>query len=511
MMDGTDVLKGRRARARVQTSGRWGSRSNRAEVTIAAAAALVVGVTATVALSLRGSLTALVLIGVVVPFIAVVLGGLRRILLAAAILDIPLSWDVHLGYRPDVAALGAFGGISLSITSVAVAGLYALWIAELLCRRNSAPRARLRSAVPLLMYLLFSGLSLLVARDAVLGSFELILLVQTFLLFLYISSTVRTAKDVKLIVAMLLLGLALESLVILAVAATGKNFDLLGISTQTGSATGVSRATGTVGSPNMAGGLLALVLGPAAGVLLSSFGRTLRLLAGGAFVAGVLALALTESRGAWVSFAVSMSIVLLVSWRKRWLSPGAVLAVIAGTGIVVVLMGTLVASRLSTNDDGAARSRIPLMQLTETVIEDHPWLGVGENNFPLVIPDYAGPEYTGDFLYSTHNKYLLVWAEGGIGALVGLVWFLVATVRRGWQVVLGDDPLLAPLALGFAAAVTGHLVHMGVDVFRDRPAVQLLWVSGGLLVAIHALAAAAPVRSSRRRAMVAPAYPAGSR
>jgi hypothetical protein len=96
----------------------------------------------------------------------------------------------------------------------------------------------------------------------------------------------------------------------------------------------------------------------------------------------------------------------------------------------------------------------------------------------------AGPEFSRSWIYTVHDKYLLVWAGSGIGALLAFVWFLVATVRRGLLASRSADPVLAAIAIALTGAVIGQMVHMTVELFQSRPQVQLLWVIAGLLVAM---------------------------
>ncbi len=125
------------------------------------------------------------------------------------------------------------------------------------------------------------------------------------------------------------------------------------------------------------------------------------------------------------------------------------------------------------------------MKLTLRMIEDNLVRGIGANNFAIMIKQYATPEFAGEWLYVVHNKYLLVWAETGIGGLLAFIAFLVVTVRRGWQCWKSKDRFLSPLALGFTAAIIGQMVHMLVDLFSARPQVQSLWLIAGLIAAMH--------------------------
>jgi O-antigen ligase len=125
------------------------------------------------------------------------------------------------------------------------------------------------------------------------------------------------------------------------------------------------------------------------------------------------------------------------------------------------------------------------MQLAWSIIKDHPVFGVGANNFALVIPQYTTPAIANVWLYTVHNNYLLVWAETGVVGLGAFIAFLLVTVGRGWRVWRVRDRVLSPLALGLAAAVIGHMVHMLVDLFNMRPETQLLWLVAGLITAMN--------------------------
>lgn len=126
--------------------------------------------------------------------------------------------------------------------------------------------------------------------------------------------------------------------------------------------------------------------------------------------------------------------------------------------------------------------RIVLMRLAWQMIRDHPLLGVGANNFFLALKQYLTPDFNGDWIYTVHNKYLLVWAEAGVGALAAFLLFLFVTIRNGWLCWSRGDRFLSPLALGLTAALLGQMVFMTVDVYHSRPAIQSLWFASALIV-----------------------------
>jgi putative inorganic carbon (HCO3(-)) transporter len=427
-------------------------------------------------------------LAVLCPFIAMIVGGARRLLLAIIILDIPFRLDIHLGYRATAAQLGALGGLSISITTLSLVMLYGLWLAELLTKPPD-PRSRplFATSLPSACYLAFGALSLVAARDVMLSIFQLSVLLQTFLLYVYIVGTVRTRQDVLFIVAMLCAGLALEGLIMIGLGVVGQDFSIAGISSRIELSSGIGgrfyRVSGTVGSPATAASYLSLLLAPALSLLVTRLDRGYKWLGLLAFILGGGGLILTFTRGGWLTFALSMMILCLLSWRRGWLPP----AILVGVPIVLVLLSVpfygAVFTRLA--NVGTVQSRVPLMELALRIIMDNPLLGVGVNNFPIVMAQYATLGLSGAWLYAVHNKYLLVWAETGVGGLVAFMWFLLATIRHGWQGWKLSDRTLSPLALGCTAAVVGQMAHMLVDIFNTRPQIQLLWLVAGLIAAIR--------------------------
>lgn len=449
---------------------------------------IVLGVYTIGVSSLPSQWVPLLLLAVLFPFVAMMVGNVRKLLLAIIILDIPFQLDTHLFYRTEVADLGAIGGLDISVTTVSLVVLYTLWLGGGVIRREHRWRPLFGASLPLAVYLAFAVVSLVVARDITLSFFGIFLLLQTFLLFIYVVGTVETREDVVFIVALLLLSLLVQSLVVIGTYLTGQELSFAGISTRVNPSytTGqFFRPGGTIGSPVTAASYLSLLLAPAISVWLTHLGRSYKLLATLAFGFGVVALIVTFTRGGWINFAASLVFLYSVAWYRGWVRLLVPLTIFVLVVVLSLPFYDAIQTRLFGYDVGAAYSRIPLMKLALRIIEDHPVLGIGANNFAVAMMQYARIGFSKAWLYTVHNKYLLVWAETGIGGLVAFVWFLLSTVRQGWQTWQASDRLLSSLALGFTAAVIGQMVHMNVDLFNARPQVQLLWLICGLIMAMR--------------------------
>jgi O-antigen ligase len=118
------------------------------------------------------------------------------------------------------------------------------------------------------------------------------------------------------------------------------------------------------------------------------------------------------------------------------------------------------------------------------MVEQHPLLGVGANNFSTQIPNYAGPSFSRDWIYTVHNKFFLVAAEAGIPAMVVFLLFLAAIIRVGMSAGRSRDPLLGPFALALTAGIAGQIVTMFVEPFHSRSEIQGLVVVSAILIAV---------------------------
>jgi putative inorganic carbon (HCO3(-)) transporter len=467
------------------------SRRLHEELPLAGVTGMLAGsvVFATAVLPPRWAMLGLVAIAGTVATAAV--GDARRLLLAVVVLDVPLQWDMNFWYREDAAQLGALGGLNVSVTTVALIALYTLWWWERGPRGDGAPAPRWRPAAPLLAFVGVEALSLTVARDRSLGAYEVVMLVQTLALFVYVASTVRTHTDVRFLVTMLCGALLLEALIIVALAITGSSADVLGIGShpdqRLAGAGGDVRLGGTIGSPNTAASFLGLLIPLALAHSLVPGPRAVRRLAAVAAGVGLVALIMTGSRGGWIGFAISFTILALGGGRLglvRWRAVALAALLVA---LLAVPFASAISARVTRDDRGSAESRVSMAQLAWDMIEDHPLLGVGVNNVGLRIPDYRGPEFAGQFLYTIHNRYLLAWAEAGLAAALALVWFLLATLARAARAARAPDPLVAATGVAIGAAVTAQAVHMSVDIFQSRPQTQGLWLVAGLAAALVAM------------------------
>ena len=261
-------------------------------------AGIGLGLLAAAAASTRSAPTLVMVLLVTAGSALAIIGRLRRALLGLALLDIPLQWDIYFGYRDDVDQMAGLAGFGVSLTTLALAGLYALWAAQLLVEPENAPRVRLRAVAAPVAFVAILLASLVVAGDRTVAGFQLTMYMQALLLLIYVAATVRERDELRFVVVLLLAGACLESTLALAMWASGGALSLPGLETHTTAAVegGGQRVGGTIGSPNNAGGYFAFMFALAAGVFMSGQRGSLRRLALAAGVLAFVCLAFTLSR-----------------------------------------------------------------------------------------------------------------------------------------------------------------------------------------------------------------------
>lgn len=226
---------------------------------------------------------------------------------------------------------------------------------------------------------------------------------------------------------------------------------------------GVRRVRGIYGSPNN----LALVLGRALPILLAMLlcgPRGWRRWAYGLAVLPIAAcLFLTFSKGA-LFFGVPASLVVLGLFGGRRSRAAVVgLVVLGALGLVPLLRTVRFATVFSLQ--GTSLLRLKLWEAALEMAGDHPWLGVGLDNFLYQYPRYIRPEAMSEpNLSHPHNVVLDFWLRLGVPGLITLGWLQWSYFRQAlrlWQ--QHSDPALWALTVGLVGAAADMLAHGLVD------------------------------------------------
>ncbi|HBE69327.1 MAG TPA: hypothetical protein DDW52_14365 [Planctomycetaceae bacterium] len=422
------------------------------------------------------------------------LSTVERCALALGVFEIPLQLDKYFFFRKEDSMLGALGGFNVSLTTISLILLYAVWAGNLLVTKGvhrslAGGRGRLGFVlgVPMLAYLAANFISVWIAPVRILSMFDCFLLMQAYLLFIYVANRIVNETDLSFLLLVITASVLLQSASVLGLklfGAPGLEYHLgpLNLSVRVD-----GRPEGTLRSPNGAGSVL-YILGMTSACL--AFGRPKfrTWLSRLTIVAFVLAIIATETRGAISALLLGGGFVGAVAAWRKWLPAKLAIVGILGAILSIVPATTLLTKRYLQSDGESAASRVHLSQIAFDAIQLHPLLGSGAGNCHIVTEPFAVEAgMRSEWFYTTHCKYLLVWVETGLLGLAAFLAMLATGVICCLMTLRLQNRFSQLVALTTFAALGGHMLHLFVDIFNSRVQVQCLWLTLGIAVAAFRL------------------------
>jgi hypothetical protein len=143
-------------------------------------------------------------------------------------------------------------------------------------------------------------------------------------------------------------------------------------------------------------------------------------------------LVLNFTRGVWLGCAVA-TLYIVARWKPRMLWAIPVLLVVA-----YLAAPSLIRRRVSfafhPKDDPALAIRLEMWGAGLKMVREHPCVGVGPENIPLVYTQYLPPATTPMVGYHDHlhDNFLQLAAERGLPCLIAWLWFMLAL---GWNIL----------------------------------------------------------------------------
>lgn len=317
------------------------------------------------------------------------------------------------------------------------------------------------------------------AEDVPLAATEGSRLALNVALLFVIFAAVRQARHARWVVWGYLLGAAASALVGLVQPAEGD----------------ADRLAGSVGDPNF----LAAMLVPAIVFAVFAFGWARRpaerWLLSLLLVVYTIALLGTQSRGGLVALGVTLVAGMLLggAFRRHF---AVLTAAIAFAGLVYYGAFASAAALERVTNPGGGAGRADLWSVATEVAGDHPVVGVGAGNFPVVAPQYVTEpldlrevQLVVDEPTVAHNTYIGVLAELGVVGLIAFAVVVLAALALARRATKAFRRASAPeLELLSRAVLLGLVGMLTAFVFLSGLYENQLWLLLGLAVALYTIA-----------------------
>ncbi len=243
------------------------------------------------------------------------------------------------------------------------------------------------------------------------------------------------------------------------------------------------RIYSTLDNPNVLGEYILLVLPVAIGLMWTRKPWLQKIVYAGISAILFLALILTFSRGCWIGLLIAAAIFITFAAGKLW-----GLGIIALPILPAVLPESILNRFASIGDmkDSSTSYRVYIWMGSLAMIRDF-WLsgiGMGAEAFKEVYPFYS---YNGIVAPHSHNLFLQILVESGIGGILVFLLVLVFFLKRmmvGYQLGGGKGKPLSTMITAISAGVCGFLVQgMFDNCFYNYRVLLVFWLVLGIGIA----------------------------
>lgn len=266
------------------------------------------------------------------------------------------------------------------------------------------------------------------------------------------------------------------------------------------------RLAGTFKAPNYLGAYLALSLPYILGYFVASW-QLLHKQKNGIWIISVLGavvammtanLALTLTRGAWVSVAVATVCIGIYLVVNRLSDSGSLKHVLIGATLIITILGVSVflmpqhiKTRFNTMIErpaGFMGERPQWWRTSLELIQKYPITGIGLGRFRYEAQLNAPPDLS-DVPYHAHNIYLHIAVEHGIPSLFLFLWIIVLIWKRIWAIrsIMDSEGLFWHMGafIGGSGFLISVLTYGTVDYIFHHRSILLFWFIIGIIYYIQ--------------------------
>lgn len=310
---------------------------------------------------------------------------------------------------------------------------------------------------------------------------------QSAIMFLIVATTLTTVRDIRAVTFAFVIGACLSVLI-----------GLLGYGGPTNNAVRIAavgnRLTGGGGDPNYQASAFVAAMFVAGGLVSVVQSRRAKLMMGFALAFITVGFIATESRGGLLALGVAAiaALVLLPEQRRQVL--GALGIGALGLGVWVIIRHNALAR--ITDFSGGTSGRHDQWTIAWKIFKQHPFLGVGINNFRQFEPRYVlQPGTTLNHVHLVaetpeivHNAFLQLLAETGVVGFALFMLIVAGCLRATWQAIQRFDALgdraYASLSRAVLIGAIGMLAAMFFISDADDFRLWTLFALGPVLLSL---------------------------
>jgi O-antigen ligase len=307
-------------------------------------------------------------------------------------------------------------------------------------------------------------------------------ILEPILLYLVFINTIKTNKQIKMIV----FGLGI-SVVFISVVTIWQYIGWIDIPGDYAFEI-PKRATSVFPFPTAVGKFVGPLLGLFLGLLLVKSNESKQIQTGndmlwrniflwGVVLFSIIALTLSFSRGALIGVFSAIFFISFFSKWKKW--------IFSGMAVVILLALLIPVTRNSITDvfntsDTSTDVHLVMWKGAVRIIKDNPITGTGLASFPIVYDDYKEASHT-EYFPNPDHLILSLWIEMGIAGLIIFSWIVILFFRSGIKLIKYDRKW----AVALLASVVVILVHglMDTPYFKNDLS-AMFWILIGLMVVI---------------------------
>ncbi|MBP2653405.1 MAG: hypothetical protein H6Q73_974 [Firmicutes bacterium] len=394
-----------------------------------------------------------------------------------------------ISYRLDyliehcILAVAFFLPMSLNVGSGFLALGTLLWLAKMVRNRHFGFRAT-PFDLPVAVLVVLSAASVFMSPDRNFSFYNYYNLMGRYIVIYYlVINNIHSAEQVKRLLRTVLVSASLVAVYGLYQYSHGMDISAVGWVDGDQFPKLKMRMFSTLENPNLLAGFLVIMMSLATGMGLSASSRKMKVMLFTLVIVFGMCLALTYSRGAWLSvLAVVVLLGILYDRRIFWILAFIPVMLLVGHDVFFDRLMSI-----ANPTDTSSALRIALWESTVAMIKDHPFLGIGWGAYWLVYPAYDFyVQDPGTTIFHAHNMFLHIPAEIGIpgslfyfGLMIGHAWAAFRLTRHD------IDRQTAGLMFGILASIVSIVVSGFTDyVLFNIQLSMLYWLLNAVVVLV---------------------------